>query len=70
MNVCKKVNSVGVANRSVTEIKEKWRNLTKKAKTEVTQLKRSMSQTGGGPPISRPHFTAFLGLVMQKPRFY
>ena len=49
--ICSKINSVGVASRSVTDIKEKWRNLTKKAKAEVTLQKISMAKTGGGPPV-------------------
>ncbi|XP_053386125.1 uncharacterized protein LOC123551958 isoform X3 [Mercenaria mercenaria] len=52
--ICEKVNSVGNAKRSVAEVKEKWRNLTKKAKTETTMQKVSMQKTGGGPPAPLP----------------
>ncbi|XP_053390024.1 uncharacterized protein LOC128552957 [Mercenaria mercenaria] len=52
--ICEKVNSVGNAKRTVAEVKEKWRNLTKKAKTETTMQKVSMQKTGGGPPAPLP----------------
>ncbi|XP_045198532.2 uncharacterized protein LOC123552850 [Mercenaria mercenaria] len=52
--ICEKVNSVGNAKRSVAEVKEKWRNLTKKAKPETTMQKVSMQKTGGGPPAPLP----------------
>jgi hypothetical protein len=35
-NVASKINALGVAHRSVKEIKDKWRNLTSKAKSAFT----------------------------------
>jgi hypothetical protein len=35
-NVASKINALGVAHRSVKEIKDKWRNLTSKAKPAFT----------------------------------
>jgi hypothetical protein len=35
-NVTSKINALGVAPRSVKEIKDKWRNLTSKAKSAFT----------------------------------
>jgi Myb/SANT-like DNA-binding domain len=46
------VNALGVCERSVFEIKEKWNNMKKKAKEAYTVQKLSSKKTGGGPPIS------------------
>ena len=50
LSICKAVNAVGVCDRSIEDVKEKWRNLTKKAKTEFTAQRVSMMKMGGGPP--------------------
>ena len=50
-----KINSLGFANRSTTEVKNKWSNMVQKAKKENSEFKKKMSKTGGGPqptPIS------------------
>ena len=47
-----KINSLGFAHRSTTEVKNKWSDMVQKAKKE---FKKKMSKTGGGPqptPIS------------------
>ena len=48
MSICKAVNAVGVCDRSIEDVKETWRNLTKKAKAEFTSQRISMMKTGGG----------------------
>lgn len=45
-NISAKVSAVGVANRSVQDLKDKWRGL----KTEAIRRKNSQRDTGGGPP--------------------
>lgn len=45
------VNSAGVCCRSVGEVREKWRNLQRKAKAEFTAERISVLKTGGGPPL-------------------
>ena len=49
-SICKAVNAVGVCDRSIEDVKEKWRNMTKKAKAEFTSQRISMMKTGGGSP--------------------
>ncbi len=44
--IVKRINAVGVAERSVTDIKEEWRNFVKMAKAEMAQTQYSMSMTG------------------------
>ena len=39
-NVTSKINALGVAPRNVKEIKDKWRNLTSKAKSAFTEYRR------------------------------
>jgi hypothetical protein len=39
-NVTSKINALGVAPRNVKEIKDKWRNLTSKAKSDFTEYRR------------------------------
>ena len=43
-----------VAPRSVKEIKDKWRNLTSKAKSAFTEYRREKNMTGGGPAPKKP----------------
>ena len=45
------VNAVGHCHRSIAEVKEKWRGMTKQAKAEVTAQRISSQKTGGGPPL-------------------
>jgi len=47
-----KINALGLAPRTVKEIKDKWRNL--KAKSTFTEYRREVNMTGGGPAPKRP----------------
>jgi hypothetical protein len=47
------VNAIGMAHRSVHEIKDKWKNLQTTAKKEFARQRRSFGQTGGGPPCKK-----------------
>lgn len=51
------VNAIGVAHRSVQDIKDKWKNLQTTAKKEFSRQKRSFAQTGGGPACKKPKET-------------
>ncbi|VDI71692.1 Hypothetical predicted protein [Mytilus galloprovincialis] len=44
-----KVNSLGVALRSATEVRNKWRNTTRVAKVVYTTHRREVFKTGRGP---------------------
>ena len=48
------VNSIGVAERSVQDIKDKWKNMHSLAKKEFTIHKNAIRVTGGGPPPKPP----------------
>ncbi|XP_061187167.1 nuclear apoptosis-inducing factor 1-like [Saccostrea echinata] len=50
LEIVRKVNAVGVAKRSLTEVKDKWRNMCREAKLKFTENRRQMTKTGGGPP--------------------
>ena len=43
------VNAVGVDKRTVTEVREKWKNLHSTAKREFTNFRKESKKTGGGP---------------------
>ena len=43
------VNAVGVAMRTTTDVREKWRNLHSQAKKEYSELAKEQNKTGGGP---------------------
>ncbi|XP_048586883.1 myb/SANT-like DNA-binding domain-containing protein 4 [Nematostella vectensis] len=49
-----KVNAVGVAPRSLVEVKDKWKNLLSQAKRENSEFKRERGKTGGGPAPKPP----------------
>ena len=53
-NITKEINAIGVANRTASEIKEKWKNLTSSAKKTFANVNRQMRKTGGGPPSKEP----------------
>ncbi|XP_028407876.1 nuclear apoptosis-inducing factor 1-like [Dendronephthya gigantea] len=53
-NITKEINAIGVANRTTSEIKEKWKNLTSSAKKTFADVNRQMRKTGGGPPPKEP----------------
>ena len=48
------VNAVGTAHRSVAEVKEKWTNLQRTAKHELSKFHKEQRKTGGGPPPKTP----------------
>ena len=48
------VNAVGTAKRTVTEVKDKWKNLHSIAKKEFAEFKRETKITGGGRPPKLP----------------
>ena len=52
--ITKAVNGVGHANRSVQDVKDKWKNLHSVAKKEFTTFKRETKKTGGGPAPKQP----------------
>ncbi|XP_052251378.1 uncharacterized protein LOC127858353 isoform X9 [Dreissena polymorpha] len=64
--IADKVNSVGHHFRSGTEIKEKWRQMVKKAKKEFSEFKKESTKTGGGRPPSNPPSTSSRIIEMYK----
>ena len=48
------VNAVGTAKRTVTEVKDKWKNLHSIAKKEFAEFKRETKITGGGRAPKSP----------------
>lgn len=52
--IADKVNSLGVAKRTVTEVKDKWRSMVMGAKKEFALEKRSRNKTGGGKESTPP----------------
>jgi hypothetical protein len=53
-DVTTKINALGVAPRNVKEIKDKWRNLTSRAKSAFTEYRREINMTGGGHAPKKP----------------
>ncbi|CAC5399438.1 unnamed protein product [Mytilus coruscus] len=53
-NITNKINALGVANRTQKEVRDKWRNLTTKAKSAFTEHRREINKTGGGPAPKKP----------------
>ena len=53
-NMTKEINAIGVASRTTSEIKEKWKNLTSSARKMFADVNRQMRKTGGGPPPKEP----------------
>ncbi|XP_076105895.1 uncharacterized protein LOC143074231 [Mytilus galloprovincialis] len=49
-----KVNSLGVALRTATEVRNKWRNTTRVAKAVYTTHRSELFKTGGGPAPKQP----------------
>ena len=52
--ITKAVNAVGRANRSVQEVKDKWKNLHSVVKKEFATFKRETKKSGGGPAPKQP----------------
>ncbi|XP_048589691.1 myb/SANT-like DNA-binding domain-containing protein 4 isoform X2 [Nematostella vectensis] len=54
LDITAKVNAVGVAYRTVEEVRVKWKALFSVAKKEYSVAKKGKRQTGGGPPPKEP----------------
>ena len=65
------VNAVGTAHRSVAEVKEKWTNLQRAAKNELSKFRKEQRKTGGGPPPKMPSQSTdkILHLLKDTPSF-
>ena len=48
------VNAVGTTQRSASEVKEKWTNLQRTAKNELSKFHKEQRKTGGGSPPKMP----------------
>ena len=44
------MNAVGICFRTVSEVRNKYRNLQRGAKAKFSVSRREMQRTGGGPP--------------------
>ncbi|CAG2217811.1 unnamed protein product [Mytilus edulis] len=53
-DIAMKVNSLGVALRTATEVRNKWRNTTRVAKAVYTTHRSEVFKTGGGPAPKQP----------------
>ena len=56
--ITEKVNAVGVASRTIYEVKQKWKGLFSIAKKEFSQQKKAQRKTGGGPAPGEPSDTS------------
>ena len=65
------VNAVGVARRTTTEVREKWKNLHAQAKKEFTELAKEQKKTGGGeaPKMPSAATTKIIDLFKETPSF-
>ena len=52
--ITRAVNAVGTADRTVSEVKDRWKNLHSTAKEEFFEFKRESKKTGGGLPPKPP----------------
>ena len=52
------VNAVGMAGRSLTEVKDKWRSMHSIAKKEFSAFRRETQKTGGGPAPKPPSLSS------------
>ena len=57
-SICYKVNALGVGNRTLTQVREKWRAMCGEARKELNQEKKSNEKTGGGKPPPPPKATS------------
>ena len=53
-SITAEVNAIGVAECSVQDIKDKWKNMSSLAKKEYSFNIKSSKATGGGPPPKQP----------------
>ena len=65
------INAVGTAHRSEAEVKEKWTNLQRAAKNELSKFRKEQRKTGGGPPPKMPSQSTdkILHLLKDTPSF-
>ena len=49
-----KINALGVAPRTLKEVKDKWRNMTSKSKSNFTEYRKEINNTDGGPTPKKP----------------
>ena len=65
------VNAVGVARRTTTEVREKWKNLHAQAKKEFTELAKEQKKTGGGeaPKMPSAATAKIIDLFRETPSF-
>ncbi|XP_063436660.1 myb-related transcription factor, partner of profilin-like [Mytilus trossulus] len=52
--ITSKVNALRVYLRTETEVRNRWKNLTREAKQKITTVQKERTQTGGGPPPTQP----------------
>ena len=52
--ITRAVNAVGTANPTVSEVKDKWKNLHSTANKEFSEFKKESRKTRGGPPPKPP----------------
>ena len=53
-DITRAVNAVGLASRTVAEVKAKWKNLHSTAKRDFSSFRREAKKTGGGPAPKPP----------------
>ena len=65
------INALGVENRTVQEVQNKWKNLTTLATREFAVLQKETNKTGGGPAPKRPNAntTKIMEIFKDKPSF-
>jgi molecular chaperone DnaK (HSP70) len=65
------VNSVGVDNRTVQEVKDKWKNLQSTAKKVFSGFRKQTKKTGGGPAPKPPSAatTKIIDMFKETPSF-
>ena len=65
------VNAVGICFKSVSEVKNKYRNLQRDAKEKCFVSRREMQRTGGGqpPPITTPTEEMIINSLQNTPYF-
>ncbi len=70
-SICDKVNALGVAKRSIKDVKEKWRAMCGVARKDMAQEKKSLSKTGGGkaPPPPKETSQRIIELIGDEPGF-
>jgi hypothetical protein len=70
-NICEKINALGVAKRSATDIKEKWRVMRNEARKDLSREKSSLGKTGGGkaPAPVKPTNQRIISLFGDEPGF-